>query len=478
MKMAIGGAAPGIQEQTGPKSEFEGFVECALFSEETKITVDTDGLLIAARFDQLPIPYGEITGFMLMDGRLEIQTPDGRMAISRMGQTAQWLYDKLYAAYNEAVLKALLVEGGHSFEAEGDYIAEEINTTRQGRAVVRLYEDCLCLLPPDEGARRIPLCFLTGVEKGEFSLTLALSTGERFTLQRLGRELDELDRLLTSGLRALREQTLGWHKELAPNLSSMQAAMAAKLMPLGTAASVERLSAAAPPLSAALEQKIGESRMAQTYPWLRTLCGGQGLMAGALPPPPEQPEQEQPALAIPTNPNVQPTAEPAEGEPDEAEMEPKPILWVITPDGDRRVAAVELALADDEAAATYLYRVEGEWEPFARMIDRALEATGFQREAILLPDEKLNEPEHLEAAMLVRRTPALSLLRSCFVGRAIHSSHDRWRRDIEKCRGTVPKAAPPLELAQSVKYCTNCGAKLTSDIKFCGQCGSPTLKGE
>lgn len=456
---------PQKQKERVTRRSFAGIVECPLFTENAKLTLDEDGLIILASFDQLSIPYGEITAIALTDYRVEIQTAGGMVSVSHLGQAAQWLYDKLYAAYNEAVLKALLVEGEHNFEAEGQYSAEENGQTRQGRAVIRLYADCLCLLPPGEGARRIPLCFLTAAEKDGFTLTLTLSTGERFTLSKLGQELDNLNRLLTAALRTLREQTLAWIRELAPNLSTMQATTAAKLMPLGTAASMEKLSTAAP-LRSALEQKIAESRMAQTYPWLHNLCGGHGLMVGALPPPPENPEQ--PAML----PVAEATHTALSGEPEQAEeAEPKPILWMIAPDEERRVAAVELALADGEAAATYLYRVEGEWESFARQIDRALEAAGFQRELILLPDEKLHTPEHLAASMLVRRTPALTLLRSCFMGRAIHSSHDRWRRDIEKCRSAVPNVKLPKGTTQSVKFCTNCGAKLAPDAKFCGQCG-------
>ena len=467
------------EKQATPKTEFEGFVDCPLFSEEAKLTLDKEGLLIAARFDQLPVPYGEIAAFSLADNRVEIQTAACTVTASRMGQNAEWLYQKLYRAYNDAVLEALLVEGKHDFEAQGAYMAEENGKTRQGPAILRLYEDCLCLLPPDEHARRVPLCFLTGMEKSGYALTLTLSTGERYTLQKLGRELDNLERLLTAGLRSLRERTLVWHKELAPGLGSMQGAVAAKLMPLGTAAMLTKLSAAAPPLSAALEERIGDSRMAQTYPWLRDLCGGQGLYVGALPPPKKQ-EEGQPAMAgpaampgLPTMPPQQ-SAEPTTEQPEGPEK-PKPILWAIAPDRERRVAAVELALADDEAAATYLYRVDDEWEPFAHIIDRALEAAHFQREAILLPDEELNAPAHLAQAMLVRRTPALALLRSHFAGRAIHSSPDRWRRDIEKYRTAAPRPTPQSAPtpATTPKFCTNCGATLTPDAKFCGQCGSP-----
>lgn len=469
MKMTMSAGVPGSRKNAGSKSEFEGYVECPLFSDDAKITVDADEILIAARFDQLFIVYGELIGFRPAEGGMELQTTEGLVIISRMGQAARWLYDKLYAAYNKAVLKSLLVEGSPVFEAECSFIAEEDGITRQGQAVVQLYADCLCLLPPDEGARRIPLCFLTGVDQDGFSLVLSLSTGERFTVSRLGRGLGELDRLLTDGLRSLQEQTLAGIKKMAPNISPIQAAMAAKLMPFGTAAGIEKMHSVSPQFAAVLEKKIGESRMAQTYPWLQKFCGGYGLMAGVLPSLSEENGPEQQALSSTIIPDTQRQAEREEGELEE--KEPNPILWVIAPDTDCRAAAVELALADDEAAATYVYRVTGKWETFSIKIDRALEAAGFRREVILLPNEKLNTPEYLAAAMLVRRTPALALLRSCFLGRGIHTSHERWLRDIEKCLRDSSMDNPPVKSVQPLKYCKNCGAKLNPDVRFCGQCG-------
>ena len=461
--MINGAAASGTGEQVEappPIAEFEGYAECALFSEEVKITLAQDEMIVAALFDQLVLPYAEISSFAFENYRTVINTADGIVTFSRMGQEAEWLYDKLFGAYNDAVLKALLVEGEHIFEAPGDFIIEEGTVRAKEHGMIRLYDDCLCLLPPNENARRVPLCFMTGMEKSDYSRTLLLSTGERYTVTKMGRELDNLDRLLTARLRALREQTLSWHKELAPNIAAMQAAAVAKLMPFGTAAMLSKLSAASSALADSIEAKIKQSRMAGTYPWLKKLCGDDSLTLGAKPAPPKEDEEETAA------------AEQSETETGETEQEPVPILWAAAPDADKRVAAVELALAENEAAATYLYRIEGEWEVFARKIDRGLEASGFKRELITLPDEKLRLPEHRASAMLIKRTPTLQLMRSCFIGRAIHSSEQRWRNDIEKCRTSVSKESNTATNQKEFRFCTNCGAKLKADAKFCGQCGS------
>ncbi len=453
------GMTPGAdaeEQPPQPLAEFEGYAECSLFAEEVKITLYPDEMLVAALFDQLPIPYGRISAFAFENYRLTLHTSDGPVVFTRMGQEAEWLYDKLTMAYNGAVLRALLVEGESQFEATGRFTLEERNGRKEEQGVIRLYPDCLCLLPPNENARRIPLCFVTGMEKGDFSRTLRLSTGESYTLSHMGRELENLDRLITANIRALREQTLAFHKTLAPDLSPMQAAAAGKLMPLGAAAPMASILSTAPPLEKALKQKIRESRLAGTYPLLERLSGGNGITIGAKPTPEKETEEELPE------------AEAAEETTPEEPAEPAPILWVVAAVKEQGIAAVELALADDEAAATYLYRIEGDGAAFTLQLHRGLEAAGFQRELILLPEEKLALPEHMAASMLIKRTPALQLMRESFAGRAIHSSEERWKRDIMKCG----IAKEPRQPHQTARFCGSCGAKLTPGARFCGQCGA------
>lgn len=461
-------------------AEFEGHAECPLFSEKCKITLEKDGLTIAGRFHQLPILYGEIRAIKAGEYRLELDTAGGGVAFSRMGPQLQWLTDKLTDAYNDAVAEALLVKGEPVMAARCGYSAREGGSSHQGEAAVRLYEDCLCILPPNENARRLPLCWISGLDKQDYTLEVTLASGEHYTLSKMGRDLDELDRQMTAKLRALREQTLEWHKKLAPTLGSMQSAALGSLMPLGRAANFGKLAQTAPPLASSLEEKAGRSRMADTFPWLRDLCGGEGLMLGAIPAP-EQAEGGASPTAMLQRMDLgsiisgtSPSGETGE-QSEEAPAEPLPILWLMAPDSDKSVAAVELALADNEAAATYLYHIEGDWEAFAQIIDRALEAAGFQRETILLSEDKLALPEHIKDAMLLKRTPALQTLRRCFAGRAIHSSRERWRRDIDKCReAAAAQTASALAMEQSStpKFCTGCGAKLAPGVKFCGQCGT------
>lgn len=452
------GAVAEEEEQLTPIAEFEGYAECPMFSEEVKITLTMDKLMVTALFDQFVLPHSEITSFAFENYRVVVNTRDSFVTFSRMGDRAEWLYDKLYGAYNEAVLAALNVQGKHIFEARGEFSAEESGSVIKEQGMVRLYENCLCLLPPNENARRIPLCFMTGMEKSDYSRTFVLSTGERYMVTKLGRDLDNLDCLLTAKLHALREQTLSWHNELAPEMPSAQATFGAKLMPFGAAADARELAASVPALLAGIETKVRDTRIAETYPWLKKLCGGYGFFIGAMPAPPKEEGEDIPELS--------------DAEDEDAEKESPPIIWAIAPNKSGRIAAVELALDDNQAAATYLYRVKGDTSAFLRQTDRALHAAGFKRELITLPEEKLRLPEHAAAAMLIARTPSLKLMRVCFEGKVIHSSFERWQRDIEKCSALPSLEEGATSTNSARRFCGNCGAKLSENMNFCGQCGS------
>lgn len=430
---------------------FQGYVECPLFAEECSIRLEEKQIAFVGRIRQLAIMYGEISSLYIANYKLMLVTESGVIAISRMGQALQWLYEKLYDAYNGVVLGALKVTGTVLLQLAGEYQAEEDGKVHDGPAVILLYEDCLCILPPNENARRLPLCFVKEAGISAYTYILELYSGERVTLSKLGRELDVLDLRLTQQLQKLGEKTSSWHKELAPGISSMQAAYAVELMPYGRAAQFQKLSETAPRLAAALEAKLKESRIGGTYPWLLELCGGANFWAGLAPAPQKPAGMEgleslgllsggapdlsklSEALKAPgANAEHSPVAGALSADT-LTEQAPEHVAWILVPDQTMQIAAVELSLADNEAAATYLYRIPGNWETFAILIDRALEAATFDRQFIRLSEAELQEPEHLEKRMLVKRTPALKLLRQQFAGRAIHSSLERWKKDIEKC---------------------------------------------
>ena len=467
-------------EQETVTEAFEGYVECPLFAQECRIVLETDGLVFAGRFQQVDVMYGEITAIHLADYLLTLTTDSGRFTISRMGQKLQWLYEKLYAAYNDAVLEALKITGTPLLEITGEYIAEEEGMVHRGSAQIRLYEDCLCILPPNENARRLPLCFLKDAVVRSYTYELQMHSGERICLSKLGREMDILDRQMTEQLHKLGKKTLEWQKEVAPDISSMQAAYVAGLMPYGRGAQFQKIVEMAPGFSSAIDKQMKESRMAKTYPWLLELCGGQDFWTGILPAPNQDSLLGNMECLQDGNLDLSKLSGLLNANKDESTSETMPekktetVLWMLVPDKAKRIAAVELSLTENEAAATYIYRIPGAWEDFAIQIDRALEAGEFDRQLIQLSEEQLRLPENLGKRMLVKRTPALELLRKQFAGRAIHTSMDRWKKDIETCCNNTCITSSEKEKVME-KHCVTCGAKLQAGVKFCGQCGTRAI---
>ena len=474
----MGSGNSNVQEKV-PET-FQGYVECPVFSEDCSISLEKNHIVLAGRFRHLEVMYGEIITIHLTAYQLTLMTDSGQITISRMGQKLQWLYQKLYAAFNETVLEVFKVTGKALLELTGEYTAKEEGMLHGGPAQIRLYEDCLCILPPNENARRLPLCFLKDAVVRNYTYELQMHSGERICLSKLGRELDILDRQMTEQLHKLGKKTLEWQKEVAPDISSMQAAYVAGLMPYGRGAQFQKITEMAPSFAAAIDKQIKESRMAKTYPWLLELCGGQDFWTGILPAPKQDSLLGNMECLQDGNLELSKLSGLLNANKDESTSEVMPekkaetVLWMLVPDKAKRIAAVELSLTENEAAATYIYRIPGAWEDFAIQIDRALEAGEFDRQLIQLSEERLRLPENLEKRMLVKRTPALELLRKQFAGRAIHTSMDRWKKDIETCCNNTCITSSEKEKVME-KHCVTCGAKLQAGVKFCGQCGTRAI---
>lgn len=497
----MGGGKPPEQESTPPAVEYTAQADSSLISGEVKLTVGEEGLAVVALFDAIEIPYADMGAIALIDYVVGIHTQEGGFAFSRMGSWCQPFYDALVEAYNKKVLKALFVAGDPALSSKGTYRYAEHGTRANGMAPVRVYENCVCVLPPNMEGRRVPLCFLSAMDKGDYELTLHVGADQSYTFGKLGYDTAPFADAVEKQIRGLREKSLAVVREIDPALSAAQAAQIARLMPEGAAAPIGRLAEIAPSFVSAVETKIAAGRAAETYAAFRELCdpmqihvgikksgasGGEGeggdggslagmpggdfagmlgggspmgALAGGLPGS-DVDSGEGPAHAAPADPYM---------------------LWLIAPAPGGNACAVEFAGAAGEAAATFIYRFEGGFEGFARQLNIALEAIGFKREVIRLSDEELKKPENMDYRMAVQRNAALRFIRGCFGGRVIHNS--AWKRKLQELWGEGPAREAPAFAADSDasgnaaanaggRYCTACGAVCEPGIKFCGQCGA------
>lgn len=379
---------------------FKGLLQSAGFNGETVITVTEEALLFDGEGKTLITPYSDIDAFNVQNYRLLINTESGQLVLSQMGSDVTSLFGKLWDAYNKRTLKAFFVEGPAMFETEGEYRYSDDGGRSQGVAKIKLFDNCLCILPSGADARRIPLCFMTEPVIANFAIKITLDTGETYEVIRLGNHTQRLFELIKSNMAKIHDNAVETVKSIDGSLGARQASDIAWLMPDGAAAAFSALESIAPSFVKAAEERIAQSRAADTYLFFKEICTADSLFAGIK------------------------TGLSREEEGD--------AIWVsaIRESGDGGVAAVELALGEESSAATYIYGFNGGKEAFFKRLNHAMEAISFHREVISLSDEELNKADKALYKMAVKRTGALRFLRSCFKGRAIHRTLETWKQNV------------------------------------------------
>ena len=422
--------------------EYTAQAAAPFFTGEVKLAIGDKAFTATALFDIVEIPFTSVNKLTFADYTVTVKTDDGDYAFSRMGSWGQPFYDALLDAYNMAVLRSLFTKGSPLITAKGNAGFTERFVSGSGSAHINVYEDSVVALPPDISARRVPLCFVNGMNTGDFELTLTLDTGESYSYARLGYDTTPFADAIAKQIRALREKTLAAVCVIDPSMTPMQASGVARLMPEGAAAPFGQIASIAPSFKAALESKLAGTRAAAYYVAFKELCdpakifigfrknetdygsaeplqeapGGAGTMEGRL----AGGGSALDTLSSLNNGNTN-TERLHEAAPDPY------LLWLIAPSPDGQYAAVEFAEA---GAATFIYRTYGDFDGFARQLNRALEAIRFKREVIRMTDEELRKPENADYYMASKRTAALQFVRSNFTGRIIHSSLEAWKRKL------------------------------------------------
>ncbi len=369
---------------------------------ECSLAFGENELFIQTLFAQSAIPYADISSFETVNHQLIVQTAHGPIKASKLGAKLTPFFVEFYEKYNEKVLKALFIDEKPMLETKGDFYYRDDGGASQGKARIMLFERCLCILPPNDGARRIALCFVRAVNRGDYRHTLTLDTGETYELARLGYDTDPFDNKLNQRLYAIRQNAVQATLKIDPSLGAMQSAQIAGLMPEGVAVPMGALKRISPSFTGAVEAKIHESRAFENYLHFKQVCDPDQILVGM-----------KSYLA---------------GE------EEKNMLWIVAPKPGNNggVAVVELILPEETAAASYVFKFSGEWESFYKKLNHAMEAVDFRREPVYLSDEELRRPDNAHYFMAVKRTAALQFLRRSFSGRIIHASLESWKKELNK----------------------------------------------
>lgn len=385
---------------------FEGFVESIEFTGDAVITLAEDAILFERAGKSLAVPFSCIDAFSVQNFRLVISAESFSVSVSRMGRDTDVLYQNLWLAYNDRTLKAFFVQEAPMFETEGEYRYDDDAGRSVGIAKIKLFSNCLCILPPDSGARRIPLCFMSEPEMVNFTIKMALDTGENYEVIRLGSNTKRLYELICGNLNKIHENAVAAVKAVDSTLGTRQADAIARLMPDGAAAQSAALAMIAPSFIAATQARIAASRAADTYSCFKEICPPEGIFTG-----------------------IKTGLSWTEADAD--------IIWVTALKGNDQggVAAVELALGETDSAATYIYQFGGEPAAFFKRLNHAMEAIDFHREVIAMPQAELKLDKNDLYYMAVKRTGALRFLRASLAGRAIHRTLASWKGELIKWLG-------------------------------------------
>ena len=251
----------------------KGTVASVPVNGEAEITVSEDGFALASLFDSTRAPWSDVTGLRYADYTVYVQTRAAAFAFSKLGYDAEPLYDHMLAAYCDKVRKCLFIDSGLLAKAKGD-----AGATRG--VPIEVYEDCVVSLPPDLNAKRVPLSFVNGFRDQDYTLWISVIDGTQASYSKLGYDHAPVSKAIQDAIKNLREKTIRQVSAIDPAISADTASRLAKLMPEGIAAPIGTITSIAPSFAAALEDRIAQSRAAETYKVFQDISGADAVCVG------------------------------------------------------------------------------------------------------------------------------------------------------------------------------------------------------
>ncbi|NLB50082.1 MAG: hypothetical protein GX809_00665, partial [Clostridiaceae bacterium] len=224
------------------------------------------------------------------------------------------------------------------------------------------------------------MAFLSKLEAVNFVLTLELIPDERYQLTKLGQQDGPFERIVQEELRKIRIHNAELLVALDPSLSRGRAIQASQLIPEGRAVLLTDLKDQFPSLVNILENLLISGPIGDYYEEMKQVGDESGLaigfkeFRGSLEEKPDEGGDEGEEHAADEE-------GPVEEEEGSEPQVPPWALWAAIPSKDHTKAIVEFAFPK-EKAATYLFKVEKSFEHFLMVLNRAFEASGFQRELL------------------------------------------------------------------------------------------------
>ncbi|HLN89143.1 MAG TPA: hypothetical protein VK253_03670 [Candidatus Binatia bacterium] len=424
---------------------------------EAKATFDDRYLTLIVMFGEpMLFAYTDIVGISDYDYKVDLfLNSKEKLNLSGLGYQYEDFLFQLYKLRNDLLLKFLLIDESllkDGFEAKYSQLDPNGQTSQTGNCEIRLYDTAIVVLPQKSEPIRLPYCYMTNVNKQDYTLKITNEFLEKIEFTQLGQNFDPLAKALSDALNKMILRTQENIKELIPEATPLAINKIASLMKDGLTAKRKEIELQSQDFWGRLEKKIDEAGITKEYEFLNSsapkdrVCVGikRGLMGDLtgtyiwmmfplLNPGTNRLSNTIAIEAFNTQDNTGENSKQqgiSEDTVSETEKETSQ-----NPDEEQKPATIGATyffrtMERKEYAQTKNEDLTNELENFTKNINRAMIDVNFRREPIFLSEEQLNSTKYVQYRFAIARMPSLRILRSLFIGRVIHSSPKQWKSDV------------------------------------------------
>jgi len=394
--------------------------------DDCKVALAEEGLfVIPNKGKEFYLYYSDIERLKGIDNQIEALVYDGfRYVFYYFGSYYEQFLHNLVSKRNYQMQKNLLMldkDYQKEFEASFEFTDSERRTIKDGKAKIILYRNSLVVTPQEEDFFNINYCDIEKIdfEPGKFSLNILLDLGEKLTLTMMGGRFEELKSDIERLIEEMYQRTAEMLKEYFPKgVSEWTILQLSRVLKQGKATKKSEIEEISPDLWGVLpriifkrpdeesSQEPDEERKA-AFDYLLSLAGPENTYIGIR------------------------------ESFTSSEEELKPIFWFLVAFPKENAIASEVT--NEEGHATYFFRIKEDGKPSpddvkrkVKEINRSMQALNFRRDVIRASDDEIKSDKFSRYRVALRKLPYLNRIRQDFIDRAIHTSEESWRKEVQK----------------------------------------------
>ena len=351
-----------------------------------------------------PIAFdlGDVDSLAPGDHQLDLKLYTGRvMRLRQFGGTFTPMSADLAAAWRERTVRCLLLEDLEEVLRVNGTVA--VNGGAPAKAEIRLYRSNVAVLPAEGAAFQWRLAEVDSIsfDREAYAVTLE-AAGARLSIGRLAAKTDDFVNSLRRAFDALRARSAEVLGGLFPFLDPERLERVVTIMPEGRSVRLAALADVHPKIPETLVAHAVDEDLKPYFDELRSRAAADELMAGFKFAREEEEEGGEEGL----------------------------FLWFFFPMRAKKIVAWEAVTGSGRA--TYFFRAAPPVEAAVAQITRGLALVNFRREPVYLSDEALErQPKFRRYLIGCRKLPELRVLRAAMIGRAIHTSPEEWKAQVD-----------------------------------------------